>query len=166
MDSILTSIKKLLGIEEEYEHFDPNIVMCINSAFTVLTQLGVGPSNGFSISDKNSKWSDFVEDMSKIEAVKTYVHMRVRLLFDPPTNSSLIESINQTIDELEWRLNVAAENDDIYIPSSGDGIDYRTLSNLPSINGETLFDNYDEQDPTMVEMSTSELEDLWAEEDA
>lgn len=161
MDSILTSIKKLLGIEEEYEHFDPNIVMCINSAFTILTQLGVGPSNGFSISDKESKWSDFIEDMSKIEAVKTYVHMRVRLLFDPPTNSSLIESINQTIDELEWRLNVAADTSSGGDPIEYGDIDYRSLKNLPSINGEKLIENYDEQDPTMVEISSSDVEDLW-----
>lgn len=108
MDSILTSIKKLLGIEEEYEHFDPDIIMHINSIFMVLTQLGVGPSEGFSIQDKSAIWMDFIPNSSQFEAVKTYMHLKVRLVFDPPTNSAVIESMNRTISELEWRLNVAA----------------------------------------------------------
>lgn len=110
MDSILTSIKKLLGIEEEYEHFDPDIIMHINSVFMVLTQIGVGPPEGFSIEDELSVWSDFISDTTKLEAVKSYVYLRVRLLFDPPTSSAAIESMKRMIDEYEWRLNVAAEN--------------------------------------------------------
>lgn len=109
MESILTSIKKLLGVSEEYEHFDPDIVMHINSAFMVLTQLGVGPAGGFSIEDDTSLWSDFLGDDSRFEAVKSYIHLKVKLLFDPPTNSAVIESINKSISELEWRLNVSAE---------------------------------------------------------
>jgi hypothetical protein len=109
MESILTSIKKLLGIEEEYEHFDPDIIMHINSALMVLTQLGVGPSGGFSIEDETSLWSDFLGDDTRFEAVKSYIHLKVKLLFDPPTNSAVIESINKSISEFEWRLNVAAE---------------------------------------------------------
>lgn len=108
MDSILTSIKKLLGISEEYEHFDVDIIMHINTALMVLTQMGVGPSEGFMIEDKHDFWEDFVtEDM---EAVRTYVYLKVKLIFDPPASSAVMESINRTISELEWRLNVAAES--------------------------------------------------------
>lgn len=108
MESILTSIKKQLGIVEEYDHFDPEIIMCINTALFTLTQIGVGPSEGFTISDKATTWSEFT-DTSKIEAVKTYVYMKVRLAFDPPASSAHIESIKNQISELEWRLNVAVD---------------------------------------------------------
>ena len=111
MESILTSIKKLLGVEESYEHFDQDIIIHINSAFMILTQLGVGPIEGFAIKDKTSVWSDFLPETKKLESVKTYIYLRVKLLFDPTAlSSSVIESINRTINELEWRLNVAAEN--------------------------------------------------------
>ena len=109
MESILTTIKKLLGIAEEYEHFDPDIIVHINTAFMVLTQLGIGPAEGFTIYDESALWSDFLEDDPRFEAVKTYIHLKVKLLFDPPVNSAVIESITKSISELEWRLNVAAE---------------------------------------------------------
>lgn len=109
MESILTSIKKLLGIGEEYEQFDPDIVMHINSVFTDLNQLGVGPPEGFFIEDSTSEWTDFISEPGKIESVKTYIHLRVKLVFDPPTSSAVIESMQRQIDKLEWRLNVAAE---------------------------------------------------------
>lgn len=110
MESILTSIKKLLGLTEEYEHFDPEIIMHINSVFMDLRQLGVGPEEGFFIEDETSVWTDFVSEIGKMEAVKSYMYLRVRLLFDPPANSSLIESMNRQIEKFEWRLNVAAES--------------------------------------------------------
>ena len=106
MDSILTSIKKLLGIQEEYEHFDVDIMMHINSAFMVLNQLGVGPEEGFTIDDKYDVWSDFTTE--NLEAVKTYVYLKVRVVFDPPNSSAVMESYNRQISEYEWRLNVAA----------------------------------------------------------
>ena len=109
MESILTSIKKLLGITEDYEHFDTDITIHINSVFSILTQIGVGSETGFSISDKTATWSYFVSDNTKIEMVKTYMYLKVKLLFDPPLNSSVTNSIEKTISELEWRLNVAAE---------------------------------------------------------
>lgn len=109
MESILTSIKKLLGIAEEYEHFDPDLIMHINSVFSILTQLGVGPSEGFSIEDKNAVWSDFISEKSKIECVKSYIHHKVKLLFDPPLGSAVIDSMERTIKELEWRLMVAVD---------------------------------------------------------
>lgn len=109
MDSILTSIKKLLGIAEEYEHFDQDIIIHINSVLMILTQIGVGPSGGFSIIDKSSTWTDFVTDINQIEAVRTYIYLKVRLIFDPPSSSAVMEAINRTISELEWRLNVAVD---------------------------------------------------------
>lgn len=108
MDSILTSIKKLLGPTEEQEHFDTDIIIHINTVFSVLNQLGVG-KDGFSISDKTAVWSDFIEDETRFNDVKTYVYLRVKMLFDPPQNGTVIASIEKTISELEWRLNVAAE---------------------------------------------------------
>lgn len=112
MDSILTSIKKLLGVADEYTHFDPDIVMHINSVLMILTQLGVGPAEGFIIEDETSVWNDFIPDANpvKLEAVKSYIYLKVRLLFDPPLSSAVLESINRQISELEWRLNVAAES--------------------------------------------------------
>ena len=108
MESILTSIKKLLGIAEEYTHFDQDIITHINSALFTLTQLGVGPSAGFSIDDAENVWDDFV-DVSSIEAVKTYVYLNVRLVFDPPTSSTVIDAMNRRLKELEWRLNAAVD---------------------------------------------------------
>lgn len=109
MDSILTSIKKLLGITEEYENFDQDIIMHINSAFMILNQLGVGPKSGFSINDKSSTWDEFIPESSNLEAVKTYVHLKVKLMFDPPLSSTVIEAIKSQINELEWRLNVSVD---------------------------------------------------------
>ena len=109
MDSILTSIKKLLGITEDYEHFDQDIIMHINSVFMILTQMGVGPADGFRIEDDSATWSDFTSDLKVLESVKSYMYLKVRLLFDPPTSSSVLDSTNRLISELEWRLNVAGE---------------------------------------------------------
>lgn len=109
MESILTSIKKLLGIDEEYTQFDSDIIMHINSVFLNLTQLGVGPSEGFLIEDDTATWDDFIGDSNQLQAVKSYVYIKVKLLFDPPLSSSVTESMNRMISELEWRLNVAVE---------------------------------------------------------
>lgn len=111
MESILTSIKKLLGIAEEYAHFDDDIIMHINSAFMTLQQLGVGPSDGFIISSDEQVWNDFLGDTKKLEAVKSYVYLKAKLIFDPPTSSFVLESINRQIQEYEWRLNVQAETE-------------------------------------------------------
>lgn len=110
MESILTSIKKQLGITEDVEHFDVDIMMHINSVFSTLTQLGVGPSEGFTIADKYAYWSDFIpEDRKDLEFIKSYVYLKVKLLFDPPLSSAVIESFNRMISEYEWRINVAVE---------------------------------------------------------
>lgn len=110
MESILTSIKKLIGITEDYKHFDTDIIIHINTIFMYLSQIGIGPSDGFSISDETTTWEDFLpSDNKNFEAVKTYIYLKTRLIFDPPQSSSTMEAMKQTISELEWRLNVEAE---------------------------------------------------------
>ena len=108
MDSILTSVKKLLGVGEEYTHFDDDIIMHINSVIFILTQIGIGPSEGFAITSKDQTWNDFLQGRINIESVKSYVYLKVRLLFDPPSNSFLVEAIERQISEYEWRLNITS----------------------------------------------------------
>ena len=110
MDSILTSIKKLLGIDETYEHFDADLIMHINSVFMILYQMGVGPNTPYAITDSSDKWTDFSDDVETMNAVKSYVFMKVRMMFDPPQNGTLMDSLKQLIDECEWRLNVFKDN--------------------------------------------------------
>ena len=107
--SILTSIKKLLGVDEADVSFDLDIAMHINSAFFTLNQLGIGPSVGYSISNKIAIWSDFIGSAKDLEAIKTYVYLKTRLVFDPPQMGYLVEAIKSQITELEWRLNVQIE---------------------------------------------------------
>lgn len=112
MESILTSIKKMLGIAEDYTQFDMDIIMHINTVFMTLTQIGVGPSGGFSIEDSIAEWTDFTENVNEIQAVKTYIFLKVKLLFDPASvGPATLASYERTIQELEWRLNWFAEND-------------------------------------------------------
>lgn len=108
--SILTGTKKILGILEDYTVFDHDIITHINTAFSTLTQLGVGPAEGFMIEDETAEWVDFIDDTDlQYNSVKTYVYLRVRLMFDPPTTSYLIAAFQDQIRELEWRLNVHRE---------------------------------------------------------
>ena len=111
MESILTSIKKMLGIDEAYTHFDADIIMHINSVLMILTQLGVGPEEGFVIEDDTSTWINFIPEANaaQLHAVKTYIYLKVKLMFDPPLSSAVIESMNRQIAEFEWRLNVAVD---------------------------------------------------------
>lgn len=111
MESILTSVKKLLGITEEYTHFDADIVTHINSVFMILSQLGVGPEEGFTISDASAVWTDFIPAGSNLELIKSYMYQKVRLLFDPPSSSAVLDALKHSIDEFEWRLNVQAESE-------------------------------------------------------
>lgn len=111
LESILTSIKKLLGIAEEYEHFDSDLIMHINSVFSILTQLGVGPEKGFMVTDKSAVWEDFIPSAVKLQMVKSYMHLRVKLLFDPPLGSAVIEAMNRQISELEWRIEVEVDSE-------------------------------------------------------
>lgn len=107
--SILTSIKKLLGLSEEDTSFDQDIIMHINTVFNILAQLGVGPANGFSIEDNSAIWSDYLGEATNLELIKSYIYMKVRLMFDPPTSSILADAMNKNISELEWRINVTVD---------------------------------------------------------
>jgi hypothetical protein len=107
-DSILLSTKKTLGLAEDYTAFDQDIIMHINTVFTFLTQLGVGPIEGFMIEDASDVWDDFSTDF-RLNSIKSYVYLRVRLLFDPPATSFLLAAVQEQIKELEWRINVFRE---------------------------------------------------------
>jgi len=109
MENILDSIKKLLGIDEADLNFDQELIMHINSVFMVLNQLGVGPVGGFKISSNEETWTDFVGARLDLESVKSYIYLKVRLLFDPPQNSFLVGSIEKQIEEHEWRLRAQVE---------------------------------------------------------
>lgn len=109
MDSILVSIKKLLGIDATYTAFDVDVIIHINTAFAVLNQLGVGPADGFMIEGEEESWDDYITD-NNFSMVKTFVYLKVRLAFDPPTSTALIESMQRTLDELTWRLEVEGQN--------------------------------------------------------
>jgi hypothetical protein len=108
-DSILDSTKQILGLGETYTPFDFDITTFINSAFTIVNQLGVGPDDGFFIEDNVATWDDLEIPNNQRMLVRTYIFLKVRMLFDPPTTSYLIESMNKQISELEWRLSAFRE---------------------------------------------------------
>lgn len=110
-EKILTSIKKLLGIYEENTDFDTDILIHINSVITILNQLGVGPTEGFTV-DENTEWSDYISDNSKLNSVKSYIYLKVKMVFDPPMSSAIRDANVQMIDELEWRLNLYHESNE------------------------------------------------------
>ena len=107
--SILNTIKKLLGIASDYKNFDTDIIININTVFMTLHQLGVGPKEGFHIESDKEVWDDYISDENNLDAVRTYVYLKVKLLFDPPLSSTVMESFRQQIQEYEWRLNVQTE---------------------------------------------------------
>lgn len=110
MESILTSIKKLLGITEEYEQFDPDIIIHINSVFLTLAEIGVGPVGGFYISDATATWDDFIPNNDLlVNAVKSYMYLKVRMLFDPSLTTSVTDLMKAEAQELEWRMNVLVD---------------------------------------------------------
>lgn len=108
-DSIFLTIKTMLGGYIEGDAFDTDIITAINSVLSVLTQLGIGPSSGFSITGATETWSDLIGDRTDLEMIKMYIFTRVRLMVDPPNNSFLIDSMKKICDEIEWRLNVEVE---------------------------------------------------------
>lgn len=109
-NSILLSVEKMLGGGSEYEHFHQDIITHINSVFFILWQLGVGPSDQpFKITGPDEEWTDFISDENELESVRTYVYTRVKLMFDPPANSTHMESLKNLSNELEWRMNVAED---------------------------------------------------------
>jgi hypothetical protein len=123
--SILLSTKKILGIAPDYTVFDLDILTHINSAFSTLTQLGVGPLTGFMIEDADTEWEEFFGTVpdNQLNSVKTYVYLRVRQIFDPPTTSFAIQAFNDQIKELEWRLNVRREETQWVDPNPGPIVD-------------------------------------------
>lgn len=111
-DSILTSVKKALGIPSNYDHFDRDILLHLNTVMSILNQLGVGPEEGFIVEDDSTTWSDLFDgdiDTNKMMYVKSYVCLRVRLLFDPPTSSGAIDAMERQMRELEWRITVTRD---------------------------------------------------------
>jgi hypothetical protein len=100
----------MLGIMEEYDVFDSDLIIHINSALAILTQIGAGPAAGFSIQDADTVWNDFIPDDARLEFVKSYVYLKARLLFDPPLGTAVLEAMNRQVSELEWRIQVAAES--------------------------------------------------------
>lgn len=109
MESILTSIKKMLGIEADYDVFDTDIIIAINSYFMVLNQLGVGPPSGFSISGAEETWDQFFTGREDLNAVKSYLYLKVKMQFDPPTSSFVMDAMNKQAEELGWRCLIQAE---------------------------------------------------------
>lgn len=105
-DSILNNIKKLLGITEDYTHFDTDVIIYINSALSTLSQIGIGPKEGFRIESANDEWHNIIGDTDLLEDVKSYVYLKVRLIFDPPTNAFMVTAMEKQIEELTWRLSV------------------------------------------------------------
>jgi len=108
-ESILESTKAAMGIVPEYDSFNNQLIMLINSAFSTLSQLGIGPDDGFAIEDSSTTWDEFLNGKRILNFVIQYVHIYVRLGFDPPQNSFAVQSMKQQLDELTWRINVQAE---------------------------------------------------------
>ena len=109
-DSILATIKKMLGLEHDYTPFDMDIIVLINSTFMTLHQLGIGPKEGFSIRDYSAKWEDFLTNEVNLRAVQEYIYMKVRMVFDPPGNAFVMSAFEEQCREFEWRMNVQAES--------------------------------------------------------
>lgn len=108
-ESILNSIKKLLNISKDDTSFDTDIIIHINSVITSLLQIGIGKEN-FRVVDKDTKWTDYISNDKSIDYIKTYIYLKVKMVFDPPANGSIMQSFNETIKELEWRLHINYES--------------------------------------------------------
>lgn len=137
MESILTSVKQFLGIMEECIEFDQEILICINSVFSTLTQIGVPPKEGFVIYDKSTKWSEYILDY-RLNFIKTYMNLSVKMMFDPPTNSSMAQVYNDRIKELEWRIYILLDTE-----SEGGGgdsqVEREILKTLRRIENNTNY---------------------------
>lgn len=129
-DSILDSVKQMLGIDSDYTPFDPEITLHINAVLSDLSQLGIGPVDGFFIQDRSAKWSDFLTNNALLNSAKSYTFLRVKMLFDPPTSGFVITAMTEQIKQWEWRLNVTRETTDWVDPNPAP---------LPPINPEEDF---------------------------
>lgn len=107
--SILDSTKKVLGLDDSYTAFDLDVIMAINSAFGPLSQIGVGPATGFEITDNTTLWSDYAGNLTYISMVKMFVWKKTQMAFDPPATGFAIAAVEKQLDELIWRINIAAE---------------------------------------------------------
>ena len=108
-DSILTTVKKLIGLDEEYDAFDQDILIIINAILFELEQIGLKPKEGFALSDNTTVWLDYTDDERILNVLKPYVYLKTKLLFDPPASSSVTDSINKVADRFEWRIHMYAE---------------------------------------------------------
>ena len=108
-DSILMTIRKLVCGNPYADHFDTDLLVHINACFSILNQLGVGPENGFVVTDETQSWSSYSDNDRVLNMVKTYVTLKVKNIFDPPLTSSVLEAMDKEISQLEWRLNVAVD---------------------------------------------------------
>jgi len=108
-ESILDSIKKLMGADHLYDAFDEDLIIHINTVLGILSQMGVRSVLGFSIKGRHETWGEYLENELNLEMVKTYVYLKVKLIFDPPSNSSVIKAYEDSIKELEWRINVEVD---------------------------------------------------------
>ena len=109
-DSILVSIKKMLGLDNDYTPFDADVLIHINAAFMTLCQMGIGPKEGFAVTDDSQTWNDFLTNKVMLGGVKTWVYLQVKMLFDPPANSFVMDAYKTQAEQILWRLNVQAES--------------------------------------------------------
>ena len=114
MESILDTIKQLLGIPVDDDNFDTDVKININAAIFALSQIGVGPANGYIVTSNTQMWNDYIgASLINLEGVKNYIYLKTTLIFDPPTNSSTIDAINKSLSELEWRMQLAVETNNL-----------------------------------------------------
>lgn len=116
IDSILDGTKKALALQPDYDVFDADIIMHINSVFGTLNQLGIGPEEGFMIEGSEATWDTFLVGDKRLNPVKTYVYLRVKMLFDPPNTAYLVSAMKEQLTEMEWRLNVYRESKNFIVP--------------------------------------------------
>lgn len=134
-DSILATIKKMLGLDEAYTPFDTEILVHINSAFMTLCQMGIGPKSGYNVTDYDQTWSDFLINPVMLGAVKTWVYLQVKMLFDPPANSFVMDAYKTQADQILWRLNVQAESVEVMPFMTEEGLKRGANSaNIPTVS--------------------------------
>lgn len=138
-DSILVSIKKMLGLDDEYTPFDTDVLIHINNAFMTLCQMGIGPKDGFEVTDYHQTWSDFLTNDVMLGGVKTWVYLQVKMLFDPPANSFVMDAYKTQSDQILWRLNVQAESAEEMTFMKEEGL--KRGANPKNIPGYTVPDN-------------------------
>lgn len=133
-DSILDSVKKSLGVQNDLTAFDQDIIMSINSVFSVLNQIGVVSSTGsYRIEDNKATWTEFFGNNDVlVDMLKTYTYLKVRVIFDPPTSSFVLDSIKSQAQELEWRINIEAENSD-FSSNYGSKTSFEKVDSLPDV---------------------------------